>query len=759
MPAAGGADRTIGGNAKTGSVGIPSTRQPGQAGGPSLGAQPRVNPQITRTPTAGMNRDSRAISPTPSPSLSRSAPSLNRSDVNVARGPGSGGPGHGGGPGGVGPGGPGHGGPGGGGPAGGLRPVGITRSYGSTGISWSRYPAPYAPAARGYPGPRFGVPGYSSCFTRYTPYYYRPAYCGPVAPYYGRGYFYPYHYHHSSFAVGFGFYGSCFSYSTYPLVYYPTYYAPLYPVYPSTVVVTEPVVQYYPATTTVVTPQYVSADAYAAGTTVAQPEVTYAEQGAAVAAQAAQEAPTQDAQPAPQAAEQVPAQGYTQPQYGQPQYGQQAPSYSPPGATEMQAPGASAQDGGGSTAAPAPIYSQPQVTEPQGSGTVAPPTTPSATVPQPSSSVPQPSASAAPGAAQPESVAPGQAAPAENPGVEAPAAPAPGAEPQPTLSPEKLQELMMAGTQAFTEARYADAAAKFGEVTQADPQNVDAALAHAVARFATGEYTPAANSIRQGISLFPPIVDSVFDLRERYQKTGDFITQSKRLEDYLNKSPNDVDARLVLGFVRHFSNQRDLARRTFEGLKKGSPNDASLADAFLNALTPEQARAQEQAATGQQQGQVTTAPAAGDTGKPGALSVTVSTQPAGIVTSQPADLEAIRGGQPNPGVLAVTSRPAQPPQAVELPKEPLFRGKLSLTSKDLPREQTTVDGITVVLKGTDDDPLQASLEIMADRRMKVRRFQPGAKVENIKGTSGQVYRLFLVEVDNKTETIGYVIAR
>jgi len=71
-------------------------------------------------------------------------------------------------------------------------------------------------------------------------------------------------------------------------VYYPTYYAPLYPSYyygstflpsyVSSVVVPEPVVEYYPADAYVSSGQYASVDGYAGyGGTVAAPDVAYSD--------------------------------------------------------------------------------------------------------------------------------------------------------------------------------------------------------------------------------------------------------------------------------------------------------------------------------------------------------------------------------------------------------------------------------------------------------------------------------------------------
>lgn len=576
------------------------------------------------------------------------------------------------------------------------------------------------------------MPGYSSCFTRYSPYWYRPAYFHrPWYPGYS-----PYHHHGSSFSFGFGFYRNCYAYPTYPLVYYPTYYAPIYPAYvptyyASSVLVTTPTYEYVPEPVveypTYVSTEYASADSYmAAGSTVEAPQVVYdtgydqpvAEHAPPVAAPAEQYADPQAAAP------NVYVDNHVTVYPDQPEAAAAQPS--------IEAP-------------PLP---------PADSGQQVYPTAPDAVPP------PAPQAVPAQPAPQAQVVTPGQAAPQEQPAPAAqpPAAVEPAeqvpAEQAPAdqfpeedlqLAPEQikeLQDLMMSGTQGFAEGRYAEAAEKFEKVTNIDPHNIDAALAHGVARFATGDYTLSAESIRLGVSLFPPIVDSVFDVRERYQKTADFVAQSRKLEEHLGKSPGDVNAMLVLGFVRHFSNQRDLAQQTFEQLKKASPEDADLADVFLHSVPPEVA------------GVPGTQPAGG---APGTLEVRVNRDPFGVPTTQPG-VDAISGGPVDPGVLSVTTQPA-PMQKIEIPAAPDFDGKLSLTEADVPRDQTTLDGIEVRLKSTDDAPPQAYIEItIGDRRMKVKRFIPGAHVV-LKGASGQEYKLVLTEVDNAAETIRYMVAK
>ena len=151
------------------------------------------------------------------------------------------------------------------------------------------------------------------------------------------------------------------------------------------------------------------------------------------------------------------------------------------------------------------------------------------------------------------------------------------------LTPEKLHELMMEGTKLFVDGKYNESASRFLRVTLADRQNVDATLAYAISRFATGDYQISALAVRRGIRRIPEVVDSAFDVRSRYGNVDHFRDHLARLEAYLVDHRDDSDAWIVLGFVKHFSGEREHAAEIFRRLKELPRADAVLADIFLEA--------------------------------------------------------------------------------------------------------------------------------------------------------------------------------
>ncbi len=153
----------------------------------------------------------------------------------------------------------------------------------------------------------------------------------------------------------------------------------------------------------------------------------------------------------------------------------------------------------------------------------------------------------------------------------------------PSLPIDQLKGMMADGTRFFQQGSYAQAADRFMRVASADPQNVDARLAYAVARFATGDYQMSAAAVRQGVQMFPEVVNSVFDVRGMYGNPADFDQQWQHLAQRLQDQPDDSDALLVLGFVYHFVGDREHAAEVFSVVNERSQGDTDIAQVFLNA--------------------------------------------------------------------------------------------------------------------------------------------------------------------------------
>lgn len=151
------------------------------------------------------------------------------------------------------------------------------------------------------------------------------------------------------------------------------------------------------------------------------------------------------------------------------------------------------------------------------------------------------------------------------------------------VPPEHVQKLMREGVESFHNGDYDHAARSFLQAAMSDRGNPDSWLAYAIARFASGDYEMSAMAVRRGVRQGPGVVNAPIDVRERYGKRDDFAKQVRSLERYVQDHAEDADGWLVLGFVRHFSGDRNLGRRAFEVIQRRFEQDGDLAKAFLNA--------------------------------------------------------------------------------------------------------------------------------------------------------------------------------
>lgn len=156
------------------------------------------------------------------------------------------------------------------------------------------------------------------------------------------------------------------------------------------------------------------------------------------------------------------------------------------------------------------------------------------------------------------------------------------------MTHEQLDAHMRAGVDAFAQEAFEASARFFLAVALAVPDNADAWLAYATSRFATGDYDLAAAAIRRGIRQMPEVVNSLFDLRDRYTRMAMFDQHLDNLEAYVDDDPLAPDGWIVLGFVLHFSGDREEANRVFRTVMSRFPEDGELADVFIRAKSLEE---------------------------------------------------------------------------------------------------------------------------------------------------------------------------
>jgi tetratricopeptide (TPR) repeat protein len=309
----------------------------------------------------------------------------------------------------------------------------------------------------------------------------------------------------------------------------------------------------------------------------------------------------------------------------------------------------------------------------------------------------------------------------------------------PSLPVGQLQQMMLDGTRLFGEGQYEEAAGLFTKTAEADPNNVDAVLALAVARFATGHYGQSAGLIRRGTEMFPEVVDTVFDLRDRYGKIEDFEQHVQGLELWVQDHPEDLDAHVVLGFVYHFTGQRPWAAEVFNYVKDASPADAPVADVFLNAKPLEDSGATD--GTSQ-----TDSPSG--TGASPSTDAPPSAAPAAPPGMAPKSPAASKTGMASSALLA--PRPL-------VSAAPVYQGRLSQDQHVGPQERTTVDGIVVKLKKTQSNPPRADLELRVGKFKEPYDQAPVGKRIIVFGESDAMYVLEVTAVDPKGKTLTFTV--
>lgn len=283
------------------------------------------------------------------------------------------------------------------------------------------------------------------------------------------------------------------------------------------------------------------------------------------------------------------------------------PSYAPPAAEEPYAESPAPEQ-------PAPLMSSMPPSAPAGQ---APPVQQQPAPPMAQPPMPLPPA------AQPSPAVetPVPAVPAEPQTSASAAQPAPvAAEARPedqAKAEEEYAKRMEEGAAAFATGDYDKARHAFVLAILATSNNLDAKLAYSITQFAIGDYHVAAILLQQVMPAHPEIVYSDFDLRERYEKKEKMAQQIETLRAFAKAHPKDVEPLLVLGFVQHFSDQRDQAKQTFTEALKLSPKE-TVASIFLNPPPMPQAPTTQPAARPNVTAStavVTTQPAAGATAK------------------------------------------------------------------------------------------------------------------------------------------------
>jgi hypothetical protein len=167
----------------------------------------------------------------------------------------------------------------------------------------------------------------------------------------------------------------------------------------------------------------------------------------------------------------------------------------------------------------------------------------------------------------------------------------PGVVPRPQLPlrlirekpPEKDADPVELGQEDFAAREYAAAAQRFRQAALASPREFMPHFLLAQAQFALGKYRDAVHAIHAGMDLNKDWPGEEFPPRRMYKGNEvDFLGHLKRLEELLEKHPNDSVLLFMLAYELWFDGQREKARPLFRKAKQFAPKP-DYCDQFLKA--------------------------------------------------------------------------------------------------------------------------------------------------------------------------------
>lgn len=148
---------------------------------------------------------------------------------------------------------------------------------------------------------------------------------------------------------------------------------------------------------------------------------------------------------------------------------------------------------------------------------------------------------------------------------------------------ESAMSQLQTGVTAFRNRDYLGASDAFRKAMLAERNNSLAKFAMANAQFALGEYGYASFLIRRAMELRPnwPWIGS--DLRDMYSEPDDLEEQRLALDSFITTHPDDVDAKMLQGYVAFFSGDIEAAESAFDAVLEKQPVD-SIATAFKKRI-------------------------------------------------------------------------------------------------------------------------------------------------------------------------------
>jgi Flp pilus assembly protein TadD len=164
----------------------------------------------------------------------------------------------------------------------------------------------------------------------------------------------------------------------------------------------------------------------------------------------------------------------------------------------------------------------------------------------------------------------------------------PAEKPAPKKQPADMPKdehgrLVAAAREAFAAGEYGRAERRFAQAIRAEPKEPLAYFLMAQAQFALGKYQEAVASIEDGLRLKPDWPGERFDPSQPYAgNKNDYTEHLERLEETLQRHPNDFFLLFLRGYQLWFDGDKVEARALFEKALKVAPEkDKPFVNRFL----------------------------------------------------------------------------------------------------------------------------------------------------------------------------------
>jgi Tfp pilus assembly protein PilF len=159
----------------------------------------------------------------------------------------------------------------------------------------------------------------------------------------------------------------------------------------------------------------------------------------------------------------------------------------------------------------------------------------------------------------------------------------PGAQ---TLADTRFEE----GVKSFESGDFNTAAKKFAEAMAQAPDDMILPFAYTQALFADGQYAEAAHNLRVALAKVTPDKEGVFFPRGLYANDDVLFAQVEKLVDRLDRSADDADLQLLLGYQLLGVGETGYAREPLERAVQ-DPKNAEAAQILLKMLEKVESKA------------------------------------------------------------------------------------------------------------------------------------------------------------------------